>query len=147
MNQQDIKRAGLKVTIPRIKILEIMEQADSRHVTAEHIHRKLMLKGENVGLATVYNVLAQFEAAGLILRRYLQKGQACYEINRGDHHDHMVCTQCGRIIEFVDATIEKRQEAITKEHGFRLSDHSLVMYVECMTANCEHLARSREQTI
>lgn len=140
MNQQDIKRAGLKVTIPRIKILEIMEQSDSRHVTAEHIHRKLTLKGENVGLATVYNVLTQFEAAGLILRRYLKQGQACYEIDRGEHHDHMICTQCGRIVEFVDQTIEQRQEAIAERHGFKLNDHSLVMYVDCIVADCEHLA-------
>ena len=139
MNQKDIKRAGLKVTIPRVKILEIMEQADSRHVTAEHIHRKLTLKGENVGLATIYNVLTQFETAGLILRRYLKKGQACYEINRGEHHDHMVCTQCGRIVEFVDQTIENRQEAIAKKYGFTLRDHSLVMYVDCSTTNCKYL--------
>ena len=142
MNQQDIKRAGLKVTIPRVKILEIMERTDSRHVTAEHIHRKLTLQGENVGLATIYNVLAQFETAGLILRRYLKKGQACYEINRGEHHDHMVCTQCGKIIEFVDQTIEKRQEAIAKKHGFRLNDHSLVMYVDCTADDCDSLEQS-----
>ncbi|MBC6413971.1 MAG: ferric iron uptake transcriptional regulator [Chromatiales bacterium] len=142
MNQQDIKRVGLKVTVPRLKILKIMEQADSRHVTAEHIHKKLTLKDENVGLATIYNVLAQFEAAGLILRRYLKRGQACYEINRGDHHDHMVCTQCGRIIEFVDSTIEDRQEAIAKKHGFTLNDHSLVMYVDCQANNCKHLKHS-----
>ena len=139
MDQQDIKRAGLKVTIPRVKILEIMEQADSRHVTAEHIHRKLTLQQENVGLATIYNVLAQFEAAGLVVRRYLKKGQACYEINRGDHHDHMVCTQCGRIVEFLDQTIERRQEAIAKKYGFKLNDHSLVMYVDCTSQNCKYL--------
>ena len=142
MNQQDIKRAGLKVTVPRIKILEIMEDADPRHITAEHIHRKLTINEENVGLATVYNVLTQFEAAGLVLRHYLKKGQACYEINRGSHHDHMVCIQCGRIVEFVDQTIERRQEAIAKKYGFTLNDHSLVMYVDCKTTNCKHLNQS-----
>lgn len=139
MTQQDIKRAGLKVTIPRVKILEMMEREDSRHMTAEHIHHKLITEGEEVGLATVYRVLTQFETAGLVVRRYFKQGQACYELNRGGHHDHMICIKCGRIVEFLDETIEERQEAIATKHGFKLSDHSLVMYVDCLSDNCQHL--------
>lgn len=139
MNQQDIKRAGLKVTIPRVKILEMLEQQDSRHMTAEHIHHKLIAAGEDIGLATVYRVLTQFETAGLVARRYFKQGQACYELERGTHHDHMICIQCGRIVEFVDDTIEERQESIAIQHGFKLNDHSLVMYVDCQSDNCKHL--------
>jgi len=138
MQAKDLKRAGLKVTVPRMKILEIMERSDSRHCTAEDIYRKLMQQGEAIGLATIYRVLTQFEAVGMVNRLHFEKGSACYEINRGDHHDHMICTECGRITEFVDEIIEQRQEAIAHAHGFSIGDHSLVLHVECQDKNCQH---------
>ena len=138
MHKQDLKKAGLKVTIPRMRILEIMERSKERHMTAEDIYRKLLDEQEEIGLATVYRVLTQFEAAGIILRHHFsEKGSACYELDHGGHHDHMVCTQCGRITEFMDDTIEQRQCEIAKRHGYSIRDHSLVMYVDCLDEDCE----------
>lgn len=139
MYKQDLKKAGLKVTIPRMRILEIMERSEERHMTAEDIYRKLLDEREEIGLATVYRVLTQFEAAGIILRHHFaEKGSACYELYHGGHHDHMVCTQCGEITEFMDDTIERRQCEIAKEHGYSIHDHSLVMYVDCLDEDCEN---------
>lgn len=139
MQKQDLKKAGLRVTIPRMRILEIMECSQERHMTAEEIYRKLLDEREEIGLATVYRVLTQFEAAGIILRHHFsEKGSACYELDQGGHHDHMVCTQCGQITEFMDETIERRQCEIAERHGYSIHDHSLVMYVDCLDENCKN---------
>ncbi len=130
METQDLKRAGLKVTHPRMKILEILERAPEHHLTAEEIYRKLLEAGEQIGLATIYRVLTQFEAAGLVNRLHFEGGQAVFELDRGTHHDHMVCSRTGRVVEFYDEIIEKRQQEIAKAHGFRIRDHSLILYGE-----------------
>ncbi len=130
METQDLKKAGLKVTHPRMKILEILERAPEHHLTAEDIYRKLLEEGEQIGLATIYRVLTQFEAAGLVNRLHFEGGQAVFELDRGTHHDHMVCSRTGRVVEFYDEIIEKRQQEIAKAHGFRIRDHSLILYGE-----------------
>ncbi len=127
---QELRKAGLKVTLPRIKILQILESADlSRHLSAEDVYKTLLEAGEDVGLATVYRVLTQFEAAGLVERHNFDGGHAVFELAKGDHHDHMVRVDTGEVIEFIDAEIEKRQRAIAEEHGYELVEHSLVLYV------------------
>lgn len=130
MERQDLKKAGLKVTLPRMKILQLLETSDEHHLTAEDIYRELLEAGEEIGLATVYRVLTQFEAAGLVNRHHFEGGQAVFELNRGEHHDHMVCSRTGKVVEFYDELIEQRQKIIAKEHGFKISDHSLILYGE-----------------
>ncbi|MGH8460627.1 MAG: ferric iron uptake transcriptional regulator [Stenotrophobium sp.] len=139
MESSDIRNAGLKVTLPRIKILEMLENSATRHLSAEDIYRNLRDSDEDVGLATVYRVLTQFESAGLVKRHHFEGGHAVFELERGDHHDHMVCSQCGHVNEFEDAVIERRQHEKARELGFRLRDHSLIMYGECVRENCPHL--------
>lgn len=129
METKDLKKAGLKVTLPRLKILEILEQSEGKHFSAEDIYRALMETGDDIGLATVYRVLNQFEAAGLVVKHAFEGGQAVYELDRGNHHDHMVCVQTGKVIEFVDDEIERLQHKIADEHGYEIEDHSLVLYV------------------
>lgn len=143
MESQDLKKAGLKVTLPRMKILEILEtsSAETHHLTAEDIYRILLDWGEDIGLATVYRVLTQFEAAGLVIRHHFEGGQAVFELDRGRHHDHLVCVKCGRIVEFVDDTIEQKQKQIASSAGFKMTDHSLIIYGVC--ANCEGDVRRR----
>ena len=137
MESKDLRRAGLKVTLPRLKILEILERGAHRHMSAEDVYRELMEGGEEkIGLATVYRVLTQFEAAGLVSRHNFDGGQAVFELDDGKHHDHIVCTECGDVVEFVDATIEKRQKSISEELGFDLQDHSLVLYGRCNKPGC-----------
>jgi Fur family transcriptional regulator, ferric uptake regulator len=131
MDSQELKRAGLKATLPRLRILEILEHADPRHMTAEDVYRALMDHGEDVGLATIYRVLTQFESAGLVSRHNFESGQSVFEINSGRHHDHLVCMQCGRVEEFEDEVIEQHQLAIAKRYGFELVEHSLVLYGKC----------------
>jgi Fur family ferric uptake transcriptional regulator len=131
MDSQELKRAGLKATLPRLRILEILERADPRHMTAEDVYRALMEHGEDVGLATIYRVLTQFESAGLVSRHNFESGQSVFEINSGRHHDHIVCMQCGRVEEFEDEVIEQHQAAIAKRFGFELVEHSLVLYGTC----------------
>lgn len=131
MENQQIKQAGLKVTAPRVKILGILEQSGKRHMSAEDVYKALLSHDEEIGLATVYRVLTQFEAAGLVCRRHFEGGQSVFELNRGEHHDHLVCVKCGKIVEFLDATIEKRQSKIAAEEGFTIEDHSLVVYGIC----------------
>lgn len=131
MDSQELKRAGLKATLPRLRILEILEHADPRHMTAEDVYRALMDHGEDVGLATIYRVLTQFESAGLVSRHNFESGQSVFEINSGRHHDHLVCMQCGRVEEFEDEVIEQHQLGIAKRHGFELVEHSLVLYGKC----------------
>jgi Fur family ferric uptake transcriptional regulator len=130
VEDQELKKAGLKVTLPRIKILQILENVVDRHMTAEDIYQALRDAEEDVGIATVYRVLTQFETAGLIERHNFDNGPAVYELDRGEHHDHMVCTETGKVIEFHDAEIEKIQERIASQNGYDLVGHSLVLYVK-----------------
>jgi len=132
MEDAELKKAGLKVTLPRLKILQILESPpeDRQHLSAEDVYRALLDAGEDVGLATVYRVLTQFESAGLVERHNFEGGHSVFELDRGDHHDHMVCVDSGRVVEFCDTEIEQRQRAIAKAHGFQLVGHSLVLYVK-----------------
>lgn len=131
MESSDLRSVGLKVTLPRLKILEMLEHSSTRHLSAEDIYRQLMDGGEDIGLATVYRVLTQFESAGLVTRHHFEGGHAVFELERGSHHDHLVCFSCGRVEEFHDETIEKRQRQLAKDHGFRMTEHSLIIYGEC----------------
>jgi Fur family ferric uptake transcriptional regulator len=133
---KDLRKAGLKVTLPRLKILEILENSTTRHLSAEEIYRKLLDSSEDIGLATVYRVLTQFESAGLVSRHHFEDGMAVFEINHGTHHDHIVCVDCGSVEEFVDTEIETRQDAIAKRLGFTIREHSLVLYGSCQRPNC-----------
>src|SRR4030088_3343455 len=134
--QHDLKNAGLKATLPRIKIINLFETPKVRHLTAEDVYRQLLAEGLDVGLATVYRVLTQFEQAGLLVRHHFEGGKAVYELNEGGHHDHLVCLQCGRVEEFYDSEIEKRQAKVAKERGFAVHDHQLHLYVDCIKAQC-----------
>lgn len=136
MESQDIKKAGLKITLPRMKILEILEHTGPRHMTAEDIYKVMLESGEEIGLATIYRVLTQFESAGLVSRHHFESGQAVFEINEGHHHDHLVCVRCGKVVEFMDEVIEKRQKDIAKQHGFTLTDHNMILYGECSDKKC-----------
>ena len=129
MENHELRKAGLKVTQPRMRILEILETSSGKHLTAEDIYRELIQHHSDVGLATVYRVLTQFEAAGLVLKHNFEGGQAVYEIDRGKHHDHMVDVDTGKVIEFTSQTIEKLQHEIAERHGYTIEDHSLVLYV------------------
>ena len=131
MESNDLKKAGLKVTLPRVKILELMEKAKVRHQSAEDIYRALLDEGEEIGLATVYRVLTQFEAAGLVSRHHFEGGQAVFELNQEGHHDHLVCIVCGKVEEFVDELIEEQQLKIAREKGYTVTDHSLTLYGKC----------------
>ncbi|RDH84329.1 MAG: ferric iron uptake transcriptional regulator [endosymbiont of Escarpia spicata] len=136
MDNQEIRKAGLKVTLPRVKILELLEASVPRHVSAEDVYKMLLEKGEEIGLATVYRVLTQFETAGLVTRHNFEGGHAVFELDRGEHHDHIVCVLCGKVEEFMDATIEERQKEIAAEHGFEMEDHSLIIYGRCNNPSC-----------
>jgi Fur family transcriptional regulator, ferric uptake regulator len=136
MQGKDLRKAGLKVTLPRLKILEILEGSATRHVSAEDIYKMLLDSNEDIGLATVYRVLTQFEAAGLVTRHHFEDGMAVFELNQGTHHDHIVCLDCGRVEEFVDSGIEERQTAVAKRLGFAIRDHSLILYGRCERQNC-----------
>ncbi|KAF0810053.1 transcriptional regulator Fur [Alcanivorax sp. S71-1-4] len=129
MDNQDLRKAGLKVTLPRVKILQQLEAASERHMSAEDIYKALMESGEDVGLATVYRVLTQFEQAGIVMRHNFEGGSAVFELADEGHHDHMVCLDTGKVVEFLDPEIEKRQKMIAEEHGYELVEHSLVLYV------------------
>ncbi|HEY1076100.1 MAG TPA: ferric iron uptake transcriptional regulator [Fontimonas sp.] len=129
METSDLRNAGLKVTLPRLKILELLENSEMRHLSAEDIYRKLIDLNEDVGLATVYRVLTQFEAAGLVQRHHFEGGSAVFELDRGPHHDHMVCLETGKVIEFVSEEIEKLQHQIADKHGYIVEEHNLVLYV------------------
>ncbi|MYM64506.1 ferric iron uptake transcriptional regulator [Pseudomaricurvus sp. HS19] len=127
---QELRKAGLKVTLPRVKILQMLEESEQRHLSAEDVYKQLMEADEDVGLATVYRVLTQFESAGLVVRHNFDDGHSVFELERGDHHDHMVCVETGRVIEFHNEKIEALQEQIAAEHGYEISGHSLVLYVK-----------------
>ena len=135
---QDLKTIGLKATIPRLKILNLFESSKVRHLSAEDVYRMLITEGDDVGLATVYRVLTQFEQAGLLQRHHFESGKAVFELNQGGHHDHLVCLQCGRVEEFYDEEIEARQERVAIDRGFRIHAHSLHIYADCQTVNCPH---------
>ena len=128
---EELRRAGLKTTLPRLKILGIMEEKSKRHFTAEDVYKKLLESGEEIGLATVYRVLTQFESADLVIRHHFEGGRSVFEINDGGHHDHMVCVKCGAVIEFMDSSIEERQKQVALEHNFELQEHLLYMYGIC----------------
>ena len=135
---EEIKNSGLKATLPRIKILEIFQKSELRHLTAEDVYKALLIEGADIGLATVYRVLTQFEQAGLLSRNHFESGKAVFELNEGRHHDHLVCLNCGRVEEFFDAQIEERQHAIARERGFALQEHSLALYANCTKTDCPH---------
>jgi Fur family ferric uptake transcriptional regulator len=128
---QDIKKAGLKITLPRMKILEMLEHGGQRHLSAEDVYKALLDSGEDIGLATVYRVLTQFEAAGLVSRHHFEGGHSVFELNQGHHHDHIVCVRCGRVDEFVDEVIEARQRDIASKAGYEITDHALYLYGVC----------------
>ena len=136
MDSDELKKAGLKATLPRLRILSILEEHADAHLSAEDVYKALLEAGDETGLATVYRVLTQFESAGLVIRHNFEGGHAVFELDSGEHHDHIVCVDCGRVVEFIDATIESRQEQIASEHGFRISDHSLVLYGHCTREPC-----------
>jgi Fur family transcriptional regulator, ferric uptake regulator len=137
-NPADLKNIGLKATLPRLKILEIFQNSNVRHLTAEDVYRHLLHEELDIGLATVYRVLTQFEQAGLLNRSNFESGKAVFELNEGTHHDHLVCVDCGRVEEFYDAEIERRQQAIAAERGFALHEHALALYGGCIKTNCPH---------
>ena len=134
----ELKSSGLKATLPRIKILEVFQRAAVRHMTAEDVYKALLTDGADVGLATVYRVLMQFEQAGLLTRSNFESGKSVFELNEGQHHDHLVCLTCGRVEEFYDAEIETRQRAVAQGRGFALQDHSLALYANCTKPACAH---------
>lgn len=134
----ELKSSGLKATLPRIKILEIFQRSDRRHMTAEDVFKALLGEGADIGLATVYRVLMQFEQAGLLSRSNFESGKAVFELNEGQHHDHLVCLDCGRVEEFYDAQIEVRQREVAVSRGFELQEHSLALYARCTKTACEH---------
>jgi len=135
---QSLKESGLKATLPRRKILELFEASKVRHLSAEDVYKALIAEGIDIGLATVYRVLTQFEHAGLLSRQHFETGKAVFELNQGGHHDHLVCLQCGRVEEFYDSDIEKRQSKIAKDRGFSIHDHQLHIYADCIKVNCPH---------
>jgi Fur family ferric uptake transcriptional regulator len=138
----ELKSSGLKATLPRLKILEVFQRAAQsaqvRHLSAEDVYKALIAENLDVGLATVYRVLQQFEQAGLLMRNHFEQGRAVFELNEGSHHDHLVCLTCGRVEEFVDTEIEQRQHKIAQAHGYKLQDHALALYGVCTKANCPH---------
>ena len=135
-NAQELKTIGLKVTAPRLKILDLFEKSTVRHLSAEDVYKMLIGEGLDIGLATVYRVLTQFEQAGLLRRHHFESGKAVFELDAESHHDHLVCIQCGRVEEFYDAEIEKRQGKVAKDRGFVVREHALYLYAECIKTNC-----------
>ncbi len=131
MDSQYLKKVGLKATLPRIKILAMLESSGTRHMSAEDVYKALLESGEDVGLATVYRVLTQFEQAGILTRHHFEGGQSVFELDQGKHHDHILCVRCGRVDEFNDPTIEERQRAIADKFGYAITDHSLYIYGVC----------------
>ncbi len=133
-----LKSAGLKSTLPRLKVLSLFESGNDRHLSAEDVYRKLLASGDDVGLATVYRVLNQFEQAGLLVKHHFEGDKSVFELNQNEHHDHIVCLQCGRVEEFFDATIELRQKKAAAERGFAVHDHSLYIYANCIKPKCQY---------
>ena len=142
-NIDELKSTGLKATLPRLKILDVFQKGDQRHMTAEDVFRVLLQERSDIGLATVYRVLTQFEQAGILSRSHFESGKAVYELNEGTHHDHMVCLDCGRVEEFYDAEIERRQNAVAKAKGFQIADHALSLYAHCTKNPCPNRPATR----
>lgn len=134
----ELKSMGLKATLPRLKILEIFQVRRQRHMSAEDVYRELLAEHQDVGLATVYRVLTQFEQAGILKRSHFESGKSVFELDEGQHHDHLVCLQCGRVEEFFDPEIERRQQAVALDRGFALQDHALALYANCTKPDCPH---------
>lgn len=143
MEPSPLRRAGLKVTVPRLKILEILASSRPRHMSAEDVYKRLLESNEDIGLATVYRVLTQFEAAGLVTRHHFDAGTAVFELNEGTHHDHIVCTDCGRVEEFTDDGIEARQQEIATRLGFALTDHALTLHGRCVREKCPYRSKAK----
>lgn len=142
MKQSDeIKNSGLKATLPRIRVLEVFQRSERRHLTAEDVFKALLAEDADIGLATVYRVLTQFEQAGLLCRNHFETGKSVFELNEGKHHDHLVCLSCGRVEEFYDEAIESRQHAIARERGFELQEHALSLYAVCAKKDCPNRAK------
>lgn len=137
----DLNTIGLKATLPRLRILELFEKSPVRHLSAEEVYRILQKEGTETGLATVYRVLTQFEQAGLLVRHHFESGKAVFELNQGGHHDHLVCVQCGKVEEFYDAEIERRQITVAEARGFTIRDHSLHIYADCIREDCPNRQR------
>lgn len=145
MNHVDeLKNSGLKATLPRLKVLEMFQKTTQRHMSAEDVYKMLLVEGADVGLATVYRVLMQFEQAGILSRNHFESGKAVFELNEGKHHDHLVCIDCGRVEEFYDAEIEQRQRSVAQTRGFELQDHALALYAVCTKTDCPHRQRQRQ---
>ncbi|MGN6702173.1 MAG: ferric iron uptake transcriptional regulator [Burkholderiaceae bacterium] len=140
-NSSDLKASGLKATLPRLKILEIFQNSPVRHLSAEDVYKVLLAEDMDVGLATVYRVLTQFEQAGLLHRNHFETGKAVFELNPGSHHDHLVCLDCGRVEEFYDEEIEARQQRVARERGFELAEHALALYGHCSKRDCPYAKR------
>ena len=140
-NADELKNSGLKATLPRIKVLEVFQKTTQRHMSAEDVFKMLLAEDAEVGLATVYRVLMQFEQAGILSRTHFETGKAVFELNEGKHHDHLVCLDCGRVEEFYDAEIEKRQRNVAQSRGFELQDHALALYAACTKKNCVYRVR------
>jgi Fur family ferric uptake transcriptional regulator len=134
----ELKNSGLKATLPRIRVLEVFQKSTQRHLSAEDVYKLLLAEDADVGLATVYRVLMQFEQAGILSRNHFESGKAVFELNEGKHHDHLVCMDCGRVEEFFDAEIEKRQRAVATARGFELQEHALALYASCTKKNCQY---------
>jgi len=139
---EELKNSGLKATLPRLKVLEVFQKSSQRHMSAEDVYKHLLTEGADVGLATVYRVLMQFEQAGILSRSHFESGKAVYELNEGQHHDHLVCLDCGRVEEFFDPEIEKRQRAVAQARGFELQEHALSLYATCTKKDCPHRTRA-----
>jgi len=131
MESQDLQKVGLKATLPRLKILKFLEDTEHRHMSAEDVYKAMLEHGEDIGLATIYRVLTQFESAGLVTRHHFEGGHSVFELDQGHHHDHILCVKCGKVDEFMDETIEERQKAIAKDKGYEITDHSLYIYGIC----------------
>ena len=142
-NIEELKSTGLKATLPRLKILEVFQSGRQRHMTAEDVYRVLLEDHSDIGLATVYRVLMQFEQAGLLIRSNFESGKAVYELNQGEHHDHLVCLDCSRVEEFFDPEIERRQHDVARSRGFELQEHALSLYAHCTKIDCPHRHASR----
>jgi Fur family ferric uptake transcriptional regulator len=140
-NPTDLKASGLKATLPRLKILEIFQGSAVRHLSAEDVYKILLAENMDVGLATVYRVLTQFEQAGLLSRNHFESGKAVFELNEGSHHDHLVCLDCSRVEEFFDEEIERRQQQVAQERGFAIAEHALALYAHCTKTDCPHRGR------
>jgi len=140
----DLKSSGLKATLPRLKILEVFQTSDIRHLTAEDVYKHLLTEGSDIGLATVYRVLMQFEQAGILTRSHFESGKSVFELNEGKHHDHLVCLDCGRVEEFYDPEIEARQRQVAQARGFELQEHALSLYAGCTKVDCPHRPPRRQ---